>query len=268
MTAPRRSGGDRHCKSALSGTKSNPLKIPRRRHDDDRAEKARADRGKGERIEGQTERPQGKQPVFDLRDRQLAGQPAAQADADPQRRQRKTALRVCQLKVRRVVSEDHRRHERGDCPNEDLADQGQSQNPIGADRFVCEAHRRFEPALASRSLDRGDRRTTPAGQTPTNRPGSRRPPTYACPPSRESTRPPRSRPASPGLRSFPGARCPPTTARPVRSRARFHTSPARKTRSELRSSPARRSTSSRHRVARTRPPHQRASIRARPPSWR
>ena len=30
MTAPRRSAGARHCKSALSGTKSNPLKMPRK----------------------------------------------------------------------------------------------------------------------------------------------------------------------------------------------------------------------------------------------
>ena len=98
MTAPRRSAGDRHCKRALSGTKSSPLKIPDSAMSRIVPSQAGADRGKRQRADGQPQRTQWQQAVFHLRRRQLARQQASErrrrSRAQPERHAR---LQPCEV---------------------------------------------------------------------------------------------------------------------------------------------------------------------------
>ena len=157
MTAPRRSAGARHCKRALSGTKSKPLKMPRKVITTIVPGRLGPIDGEGEAGHRQTERAQGQQAIFHLRRRELARQQAADADADPQRGQGKAALPVGQAQLCCVVSQDRRRHEGGDRPDEDLADQGQAEHAVGLDRLPRQAYRRRQPPLGSRRRDRRNR---------------------------------------------------------------------------------------------------------------
>ncbi len=145
-----------------------PAEDPHERHDHHQPGQAGADRGEGQRADGQAEGPQREQAVFDLRPRQPAGQQAARADAQPQRDQRQARLPLREAQDLRRVGQDRRGHQAGDRPDEHLADDGQPQHAIGADGLPGDPDGRAQPPLGPRRRHPRDRqrRQQAAGREP------------------------------------------------------------------------------------------------------